>query len=100
MNCNYTRLTKKQKSDVETECKKEFAKLLDQYNTEVALQILCILRFDYGFGQQRLHEFCKKLNAMQKEITEWYSVGGEDIAFVCKEKLKQSGIDIEKVLGD
>ena len=82
MNCNYTRLTKKQKSDVETECKKEFAKLLDQYNTEVALQILCILRFDYGFGQQRLQEFCKKLNAMQKEITERYSVDGEDIAFV------------------
>lgn len=84
MNCNYTRLTNRQKSDVERECQKEFAKLLDQYNTEVALQILCILRFDYGFGQQRLHEFCKKLNGMQKEITERYSVGGEDIAFYAK----------------
>lgn len=98
MNCNYTRLTKRQKADIEIECKKEFAKLLEQYNTEVALQILCILRFDYGFGQQRLKDFCEKLSNMQKEITERYSIGGEDIAFVCKEKLNQSGIDTEKIM--
>lgn len=47
------------------ECVKEFDKLLSLYNREVALQVLYILRFDFGFGQERLKKFADKLAEMQ-----------------------------------
>ena len=39
-----------QRKALRQECVKEFDKLLALYNRQVALQVLYILRFDYGFG--------------------------------------------------
>ncbi len=50
-----------QRKALKAECVKEFNELLSRYNHQVAAQILYILRFDYGFGQERLEKFADKL---------------------------------------
>ena len=80
------------------ECVKEFDKLLELYNKQVALQVLYILRFDYGFGQQRLEQFSKHLAEMQINTIGRYDAIDEEVPDICEIKLRDSGIDIKKIL--
>ena len=92
--------TKEQRDALKKECIKEFDKLLWNYNHQVAMQVLYILRFEYGFGQDRLKRFADKLSEMQKEIETTYELGAEQNWFVCEEKLKKSGIDVDEIMGE
>ena len=90
--------TATQRKALRQECVKEFDKLLSDYNRQVALQVLYILHFDYGFGQQRLQKFADKLSEMQIKTVDRYEVEDGDVPDICYIKLKDDGIDIEKIL--
>lgn len=87
-----------QRKVLRQECVKEFDKLLALYNRQVALQVLYILRFDYGFGQQRLEQFSKHLTEMQINTIGRYDVIDEEVPNICEIKLRDSGIDVKKIL--
>ncbi|MGN0451072.1 MAG: hypothetical protein ACI4FN_02995 [Acutalibacteraceae bacterium] len=87
-----------QKKALNAECVKEFDKLLAEYNREVALQVLYILRFDFGFGQERLQKFADRLSEMQNNTIHRYEVKDGEIPDVCEIKLRESGIDVDKIL--
>lgn len=87
-----------QQKTLEQECVKEFDKLLSTYNRQVALQVLHILRFEFGFGQQRLKQFSDKLAEMQIKTIEKYVATDEDVPDICEIQLRDSGIDIDKLL--
>ena len=91
-------LNSKQMKIVEQECLKEFDRLLEAYNKEAVLQVLYILRFEYGFGQQRLKEFCDKLVAMQSKTVHRYEVKDEEVPDICEIKLRESGIDLREFI--
>lgn len=88
-----------QKKALRAECVKEFDKLLSLYNREVALQVLYILRFDFGFGQERLKKFADRLTEMQNNTAHRYEVKDGEIPDICEIKLRESGIDVDKILG-
>ena len=83
---------------VKDDIAKQFMLLLDKYNYDAALQVLHILRFEFGFGEQRLQKFANCLAQMQKEQKERYELADEDTPWICEVQLKRSGIDIEKIL--
>lgn len=87
-----------QRKVLRSECVKEFDKLLELYNKQVALQVLYILRFDYGFGQQRLEQFSKHLAEMQIDTIGRYDAIDEEVPDICEIKLRDSGIDVKKIL--
>ena len=87
-----------QRKVLRAECVKEFDKLLAEFNREVALQVLYILRFDFGFGQERLKKFADKLAEMQNNTVHRYEVKDGEIPDICEIKLKDSGIDVEEIL--
>ena len=87
-----------QRKALRAECVKEFDKLLELYNKQVALQVLYILRFDYGFGQQRLEQFSKHLAEMQIDTIGRYDAIDEEVPDICEIKLRDSGIDVKKIL--
>ena len=89
-----------QKEIIRQECVKEFDKLLPVYNREAALQVLYILRFDYGFGQERLQKFANRLAEMQNNTVHRYEVKDSEIPDICEIKLKDSGIDVNSILGE
>ena len=88
----------KQRKALRQEVAKEFDKLLELYNKQVALQVLYILRFDYGFGQQRLEQFSKHLAEMQIDTIGRYDAIDEEVPDICEIKLRDSGIDVKKIL--
>lgn len=95
---NNNQPTAKQKEVLRKECVKEFDKLLEFYNRQVALQVLYILRFYFGFGQGRLKKFSDKLAEMQIKTIERYEATDGDVPDICEIKLKESGINLEEFL--
>ena len=89
-----------QKKSLRQEVVKEFNNLLELYNKDTALQVLHILRFDFGFGQERLKKFANKLKEMQIRQQERYELPESDTPWLCEKQLKESGIDIEAILED
>lgn len=90
--------TTQQKKILEKEVKKEFNKLLERYNHSTAVQVMHILRFDFGWGQERLQRFADKLCEMQKHQEEFYELPPDDTPWICEKQLRESGIDIDKIL--
>ena len=95
---NNNQPTATQRKALKQECVKEFDKLLSLYNRQVALQVLYILRFDYGFGQKRLERFSDALGEMQIRTLDRYDATDGEVADICEIKLRESGIDIKKIL--
>lgn len=87
-----------QRKALRAECVKEFDKLLADYNRQVALQVLYILRFDFGFGQERLRRFSDKLAEMQITTIDRYEATDGDVPSICEIKLRDSGINVEELL--
>ena len=88
--------TATQRRALKIEVAKEFDKLLELYNKEVALQVLHILHFDFGFGQSRLQKFAEKLTQMQIETIDRYEMTDEDTPWLCEKQLKEDGVDVDK----
>lgn len=89
-----------QRKVLRAECVKEFDKLLALYNKQVALQVLTILHFDFGFGQERLKRFSDKLAEMQIKTIDRYEATDEEVPDICEIKLKESGINLDEIFGD
>ena len=87
-----------QMKGIEQESLKQFDKLLEEYNRQVALQVLHILHFDFGFGQKRLKQFSDKLAEMQIKTLDRYEVTDEDVPDICEIQLRDSGINLEEFL--
>ena len=87
-----------QRKVLRAECVKEFDKLLSLYNRQVALQVFHILRFDFGFGQQRLKKFSDKLAEMQIKTIDRYEATQSEVPDICEIQLRESGIDLKGIL--
>lgn len=85
-------------ASVKNDIRKQFLRMIDRYNYDSALQVLHILHFEFGFGEQRLQKFAFCLTQMQKEQKERYELEDEDTPWLCEEQLKRSGIDIQKII--
>ena len=94
---NYNKPTATQRKALRQECVKEFDKLLELYNKQVALQVLYILRFDFGWGQKRLKQFSDKLAEMQIKTIDRYEANDGEVPDICEIKLRESGINIEEI---
>lgn len=88
--------TPAQRKTLREECVKEFDKLLATYNKQVALQVLHILRFDFGFGQQRLKQFSDKLAEMQIKTIDRYEATDSEVPDICEIQLRDSGINLKE----
>jgi hypothetical protein len=98
MKCFTKRPSAKQDKLIKQECRKEFAKLLDQYNRESAIQVLHILHYDFNFGEKRLMKFADKLNEMQRKQKETYELEYSDTAWICEKQLADKGFDVDKII--
>ena len=81
---NNNQPNKEQRKALREECVKEFDKLLADYNRQVALQVLHILRFDFGFGQERLKRFSDRLAEMQIKTIGKYDATDGEVPDICE----------------
>lgn len=92
--------TAAQRKVLRGEVVKEFNNLLAMYNRDTALQVMHILHFDFGFGQQRLQKFGEKLKEMQIGQEERYELPESETPWLCEKQLREDGVDIDTLLAD
>ena len=76
----------------------EFNELLEKYNRDANLQYLYVMRFVFGFGQERLQKAAESLTEMQNDLDYRYELEHDDIAWLCEKKLEESGINVKALL--
>lgn len=85
--------TKEQKA-IDEEILRQCAEFNRKNELEMDSVILWVLHERFGFGEKRLRKFfdsyAAELNALEKR----YEMGDEDMAWLCRYKLKEYGIDI------
>ena len=84
-----------QRRALKKQCEEDFFKLLEGYNRQVALQIMHILHFNFGFGEKRLKRFFQKLKEMQAFNIERYEITDEEVPDICEIQLRGAGIRFE-----
>ena len=87
-----------QRKALRNEVSKEFNKLLKLYNHDTAMQVLHILHFDFGFGQQRLQKFADKLAEMQINQKTRYELPEQETPWLCEKQLEEDGINVQELM--
>lgn len=58
--------------------------------------VLWILHTEFGFGAKRLRRFWNSYFKQHQELREYYQFDVDEVGQLCRYKLKQIGVDIEK----
>jgi len=78
----------------------EIQKGLAEYDKKHALEIDAIilweLRNQLGFGPKRLKRFYKNFSLALANLTKRYELEDQDNVWICTQKLKEYGIDVEE----
>lgn len=95
-------MTKEERKAMDSEIRKRCVEICNQFELDYDTMAIYILHFYYGFGEKRIREYHKRLVQERAELKEWYSAdyGQEDSDihfFVMRQKLKEKGIDVEKI---
>lgn len=86
--------------DEQKALKIEAAKIMAEYdrmNTkEIDAAILWLLMTEFGFGPKRLRKMYDAFGKVMDELCTRYEMPDEDAPWICIQKLKDSGIDLDE----
>lgn len=78
----------------------EIGRQLDEWNkkniTEVDACILWTLYFHYEWTREQLRDFYNAFHTHMNELSDYYQMGKSEYPWLCTQKLKDIGIDLEK----
>lgn len=82
--------------DQERRMYRELGRQIDEQIIDLEAVMLYALSASEGYGRKRLRRFYAEFNELYFRVLEHYNyIDAEDVAFVCKTKLKQNyGIDV------
>ena len=90
-------LTSAEKKALDMEIKRQIAEYDKKHKLELQALILWELHEQLGFGVKRLKDFYNKFDISIDEMIERYNLEDDDRLWLCTYKLKEIGLDIEKL---
>lgn len=88
-------LTKTEQKAMEMEISRQVAEFDRQNMLAIDAVVLWELHEEFGFGVDRLRRFYQGFNRRFHELIDHYEMGSEDGPYICIEKLKDIGVDLE-----
>lgn len=88
-------LTKTEQKALEMEINRQMAEIDRQNMMNIDAVILWELREQFGFGPKRLRQFHDSFVARYKDLIETYEMEDSDGPYICMQKLKDIGVDLE-----
>ena len=89
-------LTAAERKAMQLEIGREIAKFDQQNMLSIDAVILWELHVQFGFGPKKLRQFYDGFNARFRELIDHYEMGAEDGPYICIEKLREIGVDLEQ----
>lgn len=87
------------KRDIREQVRDEMINIGDRMFLDELATILFVLNNEFGFGQKRLSKFVCCYADMHKELRERYEMDPTYDGWICTEKLKDAGIDLDELYG-
>lgn len=88
-------LTAAEKKAMDMEIQRELAEYDRKHLAEIDATILWVLHEQFGFGAKRLREYYDAYHDRIGELIERYELDNGDDLWLCTQKLKKVGVDIE-----
>lgn len=88
-------MSKAEQKAMEMEINRQMAEIDRQNMMEIDAIILWELHEQFGFGVKRLKTFHDNFVQRYKDLISRYEMDSEDGPWLCKEKLKEIGVDLE-----
>lgn len=89
-------LTSSEQKAIDLEIKRQLAEYENKHNIEIDAMILWILHEEFGFGEYRLKKFYDRFENSLKDLLGRYEMEDSDTVWLCTQKLKEYGIDLEE----
>lgn len=90
-------LTSAEKKALDMEIKRQIAEYDRKHKLELQALVLWELHEQLGFGVKRLKEFYNKFDISIDKLLGHYQLEEDDKVWLCTYKLKEIGLDIEKL---
>lgn len=87
--------TKAQRAAIKAEAQKQVYEARDKLFNDMDAVIMWVLHEEFGFGKKRMRRFFEAFIREYRGLQEFYELGS-DTPFVCKKKLMEIGVDIDK----
>ena len=81
----------------EEEAKKIVAEEFLEHEKEELAVVAWRLHQRLGWGEKRICDFLRDFYTDLKQLNDYYQLGGTDTRWLCSQKLKDSGIDWDKI---
>lgn len=81
---------------VEKALGEQWAEMGRQMEMDQDSSVLWMLHEQFGFGHKRLYRAWKLMHEDNKKLQARYEMGPEDGGWLCRQKLKEYGVDIER----
>lgn len=88
-------LTASEKKALDIEIKRQLADYDKKHELELDALVLWTLHEQFGFGQERLRRFYNSFGDSINRLIEHYELDDSDKIWICTEKLKDYGINLE-----
>jgi hypothetical protein len=89
-------MTAAEKKAMNIEIEKQLAEYDKKNAMEIDALVLWVLHSEYGFGEKRLRQFFERFQPAIQELVDHYQMDTSDDVWLCTQKLKDAGIDIEE----
>lgn len=87
-------LTAAEKKAMDIEINRQIVEADRQYTDNIDAMVLYTLHVHLGFGKKRLRRFYEAFSAEHDRLVQYYEMP-DDYTWLCKEKLKEIGVDVE-----
>ena len=91
------KMTSKQKQAMHDEIVNQILLNDEKYDIDYCSSMLWVLHTQFGFGKARLLRFWNSFNSLHKDLREHYQLGSDAEGWICREKLKDIGVDVEQL---
>lgn len=88
-----------QQRSFKREVNRQLSEQTKAHESDVDAILMWFLHEEYGWGPKRLNDFIERFNARLKELVSWYDLDDDDQLWLIKYKLKEMGVEFEK-MGD
>lgn len=82
---------------LENEVRRTISENVKTLSGDVEATFLWLLHEKYGFGEKRLMDFHKDIQPLLNELCNFYETPYDEQAWICRYKLKQIGVDMDKL---
>lgn len=79
---------------VKEESQKQTRIIAERLTTAIDAASMWVLHEEFGFGKERLERYFHAFNRLYQELVDFYELG-EDTPYVCIQRLKEIGVDVE-----